>query len=253
MTTEPGTPTAETTAQPTAEPGAQQPAAESSAEPTDQPTARPAGQRTARPDGGPALIADTREDGLDAAVTAARRVIASLLGAGDTADADLRRVAGTLHALADHLDSHAPPLKERLVAMWAGEGVNRHDPVTGPENAIAPPLPLSGNDDGSVAATVTLGLPYQGPPGYVHGGISALLLDHTLGVANHWGGPSGMTAELTLRYHRPTPLFEPLTVTGRQTSVEGRKIRTVGTIEADGEVCVSAEGLFIAVHPARPR
>ncbi|MEK8145898.1 PaaI family thioesterase [Streptomyces sp. M10(2022)] len=121
--------------------------------------------------------------------------------------------------------------------MWAGEGVTRHDPVTGPENALAPPLTLHGRDDGSIEGTVTLGLPYQGPPGHVHGGISALLLDHTLGVANHWGGPSGMTAELTLRYLRPTPLFEPLTVTGRQISVDGSRIRTVGVISAGGREC----------------
>ena len=140
-----------------------------------------------------------------------------------------------------------------MVDMWAGEGVTRHDPVTGPENALAPPLPLTGNEDGSITGTTTLGMPYQGPPGFVHGGISALLLDHTLGVANHWAGPSGMTAELTLRYHRTTPLFEPLTVTGRQVSVDGRKIRAQGTLAAGGEVCVSAEGLFIARHPPRPR
>ncbi|UUZ59420.1 hypothetical protein [Nocardioides sp. B-3] len=72
--------------------------------------------------------------------------------------------------------------------MWGGEGVSRHDPVTGPENAIAPPLHPVGLDDGSIAARVTLGLAYRGPPGCVHGGISALLLDHTLGVANHWAG-----------------------------------------------------------------
>ncbi|WP_250300072.1 PaaI family thioesterase [Streptomyces sp. NBC_01387] len=212
------------------------------------------GVHTARPqDSRPALTADTRDTGVDAAVAAARRVIAALLAAGDAPGADLGRVASTLHEVADHLDEHAPPLKERLVTMWAGEGVTRHDPVTGPENAIAPPLVLRGKDDGSVTATTTLGLPYQGPPGYVHGGVSALLLDHTLGVANHWGGPSGMTAELTLRYHRPTPLFEPLTVTGRQTSVDGRKISTAGAITAAGKVCVSAEGLFIAVQPERPR
>ncbi|WP_406385443.1 PaaI family thioesterase [Streptomyces sp. NBC_01618] len=201
----------------------------------------------------PPLVAEAHDTGLDAAVAAARRVIAALLLAGDRSDADMSCVAKQLHAVADHLAEHAPAREERLVDMWNGEGVTRHDPVTGPENALAPPLKLYGRDDGAIEGTVTLGLPYQGPPGHVHGGISALLLDHTLGVANHWGGPSGMTAELTLRYHRPTPLFEPLTVTGRQVHVDGAKIRTVGTISAGGRDCVSAEGLFIAKHLARPR
>lgn len=204
--------------------------------------------------GGPLLSTPAHDTGIDPAVAAARRVMAALLLAGDAPGADLAQIADRLHAVAEDLEAAAPGREERLVQMWAGEdGVTRHDPVTGPENAIAPPLALTGRDDGSIEGTVTLGLPYQGPPGHVHGGISALLLDHALGVANHWGGPSGMTAQLTLRYHRPTPLFEPLTVTARQVSVDGRKIRTSGALSAGGQDCVTAEGLFIGKHLERPR
>ncbi|MER7013129.1 PaaI family thioesterase [Saccharopolyspora sp. NPDC000359] len=199
------------------------------------------------------LTAVPDQSGVDAAVAAARRVVASLLRAGGGSAVEMAQVAAQLNAVADHLDEHAPAMDQRMVDMWAGEGVTRHDPVTGPENAIAPPLNLTGVDDGTVEGEVVLGLPYQGPPGHVHGGISALILDHTLGVANHWAGASGMTAELTLRYRRPTPLFEPLTITGEQVEVDGRKIRTRGAITAAGEACVSAEGLFIAKHLPRPR
>ncbi|MFB7532659.1 PaaI family thioesterase [Streptomyces sp. NPDC056178] len=201
---------------------------------------------------GPRLVAEPHENGVDAAVAAARRVIDALLHAGDQTGADMTEVAAQLDAVADRLTDRAPTLQERLAVMWRGEGVTRHDPVTGPENALAPPLRLHGKEDRSVEGVVTLGLPYQGPPGHVHGGVSALLLDHTLGVANHWGGPSGMTAELTVRYLRPTPLFEPLTVTGRQVSVDGSRIRTVGAVSAGGRTCVTAEGLFINKQLPRP-
>lgn len=201
----------------------------------------------------PELTATTNNSGVDAAVVAARRVIASLLHAGDNSTVAMSEVADRLNAVADHLNEHAPGLDERMVDMWAGEGVTRHDPVTGPENAVAPPLRLAGNEDGSIEGVATLGMQYQGPPGYVHGGVSALLLDHALGVANAWGGASGMTAELTVRYHRTTPLFQPLTVSARQVSVDGRKIRAAGAISAGGERYVSADGLFIAKHPPRPR
>lgn len=199
------------------------------------------------------LTAIPAGQGVDEAVAAARRVIASLLYTGDGTAAEMQRVTGKLNEVADYLDKHAPDRNERMVDMWSGEGTTQHDPVTGPENAVAPPLQLAGRPDGSVVGVTTLGIVYQGPPGHVHGGISALLLDHALGVANHWGGLSGMTAELTLRYHRPTPLFEPLTVTGRQDSVDGRKIRSSGQITAGGKLCVSAEGLFIAKHLPLPR
>lgn len=201
---------------------------------------------------GPRLVAEPHKDGVDMAVAAARRVVTALLRAGDGTGADMDEIAARLDAVADGLTAKAPTIEDRLAEMWRGEGVTRHDPVTGPENALAPPLHLHGKEDGSVEGVVTLDLPYQGPPGHVHGGISALLLDHTLGVANHWGGPSGMTAELTLRYLRPTPLFEPLTVIGRQVSVEGSRIRTVGEIRAGGRTCVTAEGLFINKQLPRP-
>ncbi|TDD91076.1 PaaI family thioesterase [Actinomadura darangshiensis] len=199
------------------------------------------------------LQSGTRTGGVDAAAAAARRVLAGLVRAGDLSDADMSGIADRLNSVADDLEAAAPPLHDRLVHMWRGDGNTRHDPVTGPENPIAPPLEYAAADARTIEATTTLGLPYQGPPSSVHGGVSALLLDHTLGVANGWAGSSGMTAELTLRYHRLTPLFEPLTISAAQTSVDGRKIRTVGAIEARGETCVTAEGLFIAKHAPRPR
>lgn len=201
----------------------------------------------------PELTAVPGERDVDVAVAAARRVIASLLHIGGGSAAGTAEIAERLTAIADHLDLYAPSVRERMVDMWGGEGAPRHDPVTGPENAIAPPLSLIGRADGSVEGVVVLGMPYQGPPGHVHGGVSALLLDHTLGVANRWAGLSGMTAELTVRFHRPTPLFEPLTVTARQVAVEGRKIHARGSISAGGEVCVSAEGMFVARRLPRPR
>lgn len=199
-----------------------------------------------------ALYATPGNEGVDAAVVAARRVIAALVLTGNAAEPEMQAVAAQLDGIAADLERQAPATRQRLVDMWAGEGVPRHDPVTGPENALAPPLHLVGLEDGSVTAAVRLGLAYQGPPGCVHGGISALLLDHTLGVANAWAGSSGVTGTLTLRYHRPVPLFEELTVSARQVAVDGRKITATGTISRDSEVLVSAQGLFIDVHVPRP-
>lgn len=198
------------------------------------------------------LSPTARNAGVDAAVVAARRVMTALVHAGNNSAAEMNEVADKLNAVADYLDSHAPTVTERMIDMWAGEGNTRHNPVTGPENAIAPPVYLEASREGGVTGTCTLGLIYQGPPGYAHGGVSALILDHVLGVANHVAGESGMTAQLTLRYRRPTPLFEPLSIASRQVSVDGRKIRTTGAISAGGEECVSAEGLFINKHIPRP-
>lgn len=191
--------------------------------------------------------------GVDAAVAAVRRLAEALLRTGGATAVDLDDVARRIAALSAEIEQHTPALDTRMVDMWSGEGATRHDPVTGPENALAPPLHLTGHEDGSVSGTVRLGVLYQGPPGCVHGGVSALLLDHTLGVANAWAGTPGMTGTLTVRYEAPVPLHEELVVTGRQERVEGRKIWTRGTITHQGRVLVSTEGLFLDALLQRPR
>lgn len=192
------------------------------------------------------LSAASAGTGIDAVAAAARRVAEAACGAGGDPD-ELDDLAARLHALADDLGAHAAPIERRIADMWRGEGVPRHDPATGPENPIAPPLVVYGLPDGSVRGDVVLGVQYQGPPGLAHGGISALLLDHALGVANGWAGTSGFTAHLGLDYRRGVPLYTPLVVTARQEETDGRKRITSGEIRTeDGQVCVEARGLFIA-------
>ena len=100
-------------------------------------------------------------------------------------------------------------------------------------------------DDGRVVYDVELGPLYEGPPGLVHGGVSALLLDQLLGeTAARAGGP-GMTGRLTMHYRRPTPLGK-LRLRGWSESIEGRKSIAKGEVlDPDGNVTVEAEGLFI--------
>jgi len=117
-------------------------------------------------------------------------------------------------------------------------------PVTGVRNPIAPPVVLEQRPDGSVAGGFELGAGYEGPPGLVHGGASALILDHVLGEAVHASGHWGMTGTLTLRYRRPTPLGR-LRTEGRIDRVEGRKVFAVGHIADEGGVTVEASGIFI--------
>lgn len=192
------------------------------------------------------LTAVPDNEGVDAAVSAARRLIAALLHAGNSTAAEMNPIADQLNVIAGHLEEHCLPVEDRLIDMWSDLDVAKHDPASGPENAIAPPLTMFGNPDGSVSGIITLGLPYQGPPGFVHGGISALLLDHAFGLANHWAGKAGMTGTLTLRYRRPVPLFEPLEIWARFDRGEGRKLFLVGGISHGGQTCLDADAVFIS-------
>lgn len=111
-------------------------------------------------------------------------------------------------------------------------------------NPIFPPLDVV-VDGNRVSGTLHLGLEFEGPPGCIHGGVVSLIFDQLLGHANGANGTYGMTAELKVTYHRPTPLFTDLAFEAQVKRVEGRKIVTEGTITLDGEPTASAVGLFI--------
>jgi acyl-coenzyme A thioesterase PaaI-like protein len=124
------------------------------------------------------------------------------------------------------------------------------DLVVGRLNPIAPPIAFS-FDDGKSVGRVTFTRPYEGPPGCVHGGIIAAAFDQTLSIANILAGAAGPTAQLVLRYRKPTPLGVPLRFEGWQTRVAGRRIHTEGRLLAGDLVTVEAEGVFVLLEGRR--
>jgi acyl-coenzyme A thioesterase PaaI-like protein len=133
-----------------------------------------------------------------------------------------------------------------------GERLHWGNAAVGLRNAIAPPLLVerdpSGN--GNVRAGFQLGAAYEGPPGLVHGGICALILDQMLGEAASAGGKPGMTGRLTITYHQPTPLGK-LRAEAWIDRSEGIKTWARGHIIGSRGVTVEAEGVFILPSWAR--
>ena len=124
------------------------------------------------------------------------------------------------------------------------------NPVIGIRNPIAPPLKIERDADGGVFTDFHLGAAYEGPPGHVHGGISALVLDHVLGeVAANEETPR-FTGTITLRYLRPTRLGK-LHAEARITRTDGFKAYAAGHLADDEGTTVEAEGIFIQPKWAR--
>lgn len=117
--------------------------------------------------------------------------------------------------------------------------------MIGDRNAVAPPLTIHRDQDGSVWTGFELGAAYEGPAGHVHGGVCAMVLDHVLGAAAHQPGRPAVTGTLTLRYRRGTPLSRPLRAEARILRVEGVKTFVVGHITDGDEITVQADGVFI--------
>jgi acyl-coenzyme A thioesterase PaaI-like protein len=123
--------------------------------------------------------------------------------------------------------------------------------VVGLRNPIAVPLSIHKDADGRATTAFTLGALYEGPPGCVHGGVLALLLDQVLGECAAASGSPGMTGTLTLRYLRPTPLGD-CSIEAWVDRVDGVKTFVHGELRrADGKPTVDVEGIFILPRWAR--
>jgi acyl-coenzyme A thioesterase PaaI-like protein len=112
-------------------------------------------------------------------------------------------------------------------------------------NPIAPPIVVNHEGGGRCWAEFVLGSAYEGPPTLVHGGVSALVLDHMLGEAASEGlSRARFTGTITVKYLRGTPLG-PLRSEAWIDRVAGRKVFARGTISDAAGITVEAEGIFI--------
>ncbi|MGY1820771.1 PaaI family thioesterase [Geodermatophilus sp. SYSU D00079] len=196
---------------------------------------------------------------------AARREVVGELGTAlrDLVDAAVRTEApaGELVAVA----AAARELTARLRASGRGlhevasvddpeRGERWYSPVYGPGSPVAPPLEATDTPDGRVTGRVTVGKAHEGPPGLVHGGVVATLLDHVLARAVRAAGRGGLTATLTVRYRRPVPLGVPLLLAAEAGPADGRRTPATARLvaeDAPDTVLAEAEGLFVALRPER--
>jgi hypothetical protein len=119
--------------------------------------------------------------------------------------------------------------------------------VIGEHNPIAPPVDVI-VDGQTIRGACNLGVAYEGPPGYVHGAIIAMIFDMLLGLANLASGNPSMTGTLTVKYRRPTPLHTDLTFEASTDRRDGRKVIAKGTVHANGELTAEAEGVFVQLQ-----
>jgi acyl-coenzyme A thioesterase PaaI-like protein len=121
-------------------------------------------------------------------------------------------------------------------------------PIVGESSPLAPPIAWEWVPP-RILGRVVFGAAYEGPPGYVHGGIIALAFDEMLGMANIASGHPGMTGTLKVRYRRPTPLYREVRFEAWVDRVEGRRIMTRGTLSCDDDLCAECDGVFVQPRP----
>nr|WP_204331399.1 PaaI family thioesterase [Geodermatophilus sabuli] len=167
--------------------------------------------------------------------------------------AQLREAAAGIRAATAPLAALPRPYDKLPAVDDMARAVRVFNPVVGVGSGVAVPLDLRPDPaGGGVVARAALGQRYEGPPTFLHGGISALLMDQVLGhaaiAANRWG----MTVGLDVRYRRPVPLHVTVRLAGRVAAIDGRRTTVVGTIAADDApdvALVEATAVFVSPSP----
>ncbi|HEU4360307.1 MAG TPA: PaaI family thioesterase [Mycobacterium sp.] len=166
-------------------------------------------------------------------------------------DGTVDEVCTRLQTLTEQLRSARLSESPGLRYVVDGRPLAWGNAVVGLRNPIAPPLTIEHDGDGRCWADFTLGAPYEGPPGLVHGGVCALVLDHVLGEAASQGLSKALfTGTLTVKYLRGTPLGA---LRCEASAYRSEEIKTFvrGHISDDTGVTVEADGVFIVPSWAR--
>jgi len=166
-------------------------------------------------------------------------------------DVTAQEALGHLTAATELLEREQRSATSTLRHADTGRPLAWANPAVGLRNAIAPPMLIEHEADGSCWSEFTLGRAYEGPPGWVHGGICALVLDHILGeVASEGLTQPKFTGTISLRYLRGTHLGRVRAEAFVERS-EGVKTFARGYLRDAEGVTVEAEGVFIKPAWAR--
>jgi hypothetical protein len=132
-----------------------------------------------------------------------------------------------------------------------------HGYAVGEYNPCFPRYTLELDGEDGAFGTVEFPISYEGPPGLVHGGFLALFFDCVLQELNCALGLAGKTAELSLRYRRPTPLLMPLTYRAERVVDDRRITAHAELFRGDELLCeahlLAAKGEHAALPATSPR
>lgn len=120
------------------------------------------------------------------------------------------------------------------------------------------------SDDSGLIAHWKPEICYEAFPGVLSGGIIGTLLDCHSNWTAAWylmdstesSPPCTVTAEYTVKLLRPTPTVGTIELLSHVVNATKNRATIAATLSAEGQVCASCEGVFVAVkegHPAYHR
>lgn len=103
------------------------------------------------------------------------------------------------------------------------------------------------DSDKHLHARIWFGPETEGPPGHVHGGAMAAVMDEALGLAAWAAGYPIVVGNLNVSFRNMIPLQKVVTLESRVVSAEGRKIMVHGRIFCGKSTYVVGECLCITI------
>src|SRR5437868_6417410 len=117
--------------------------------------------------------------------------------------------------------------------------------VSGDANPMGLDVQFFREGDEAVSRAV-LGAAFEGAPNRAHGGVVAAVFDDLMGFVLTIHESPAYTAELTVRYKRPTPVGAEIEFRARLIDRKGRRLHIEAEPpDAEGTKIATAEGLFI--------
>ena len=98
-----------------------------------------------------------------------------------------------------------------------------------------------------ITGTVKFSQAFEGPPGHVHGGWVAGVLDHLMGMTHVRTGHPGMTGGLSVRYLKPTPLNQRIEVSAQATELDDKRTEVNAEMRFGETTTATAEAIFVRV------
>lgn len=131
----------------------------------------------------------------------------------------------------------------------AAQNISRDCMVCGIENDFGLKASFYQTENNELIACFTPQKFHQSYPNITHGGITAAILDETIGRAImvfYDGNTFGVTLELNVKYKKPVPYGVELKAIGRISSDNGRIFEGTGELYLpDGTVAAEAQGKFM--------
>lgn len=191
--------------------------------------------------------AEARRDGVERLAVALRGLAdAAAVTAVDRATLD--EITGALEQLRHRLDARTEDdaysgLVLKPVDYSRPAAPMPLNPIVGRCNPSRPDVELH-FADGEVRGTATFTRRFVGPPGHVHGGISAMVADQLVSAAPMAIGARVATKSLTVRYLRPLPLDEEVELWG-VCRPDGDNHRARFELRARGKVAVAGTAVLV--------